>query len=292
MLPPLLAPQLCTLSPATRDGDGWLHEIKYDGWRLLARKDGNHVRLFTRGGHEWHARLPKLVRAIAALPVRRAWLDGELVYLDANGYPSFERLAGRVRTGDESRLFYQVWDMPWRNTRDLRRVPLLERKAQLAEVLANAGSRVRYTAHAIGGGNAFFDRVNALDLEGIVSKRVDSRYATGERSRDWLKVKCWRTHHVVVGGIDRDEDAHVIALLVGSPDGAGLRYEGRVEFGLHRVRDAWRRARPVRRSPFGDELRAGRRTWVAPRVVLEIRALPRPAGELLRHATAVRHAAG
>src|SRR4051812_27852767 len=164
MLPPLLAPQLCTLSPATHDGDAWLHEIKYDGWRLLARKDGKHVRLFTRGGHEWHARLPALTRAIAVLPVRSGWLDGELVYLDANGYPSFERLAGRIRAGDESRLFYQVWDMPWRNTRDLSALPLIERKALLGIALANAGTRVRYTAHTIGDGQAFFDRVNALDL--------------------------------------------------------------------------------------------------------------------------------
>jgi bifunctional non-homologous end joining protein LigD len=231
MLPPVLVPQLCTLSPATHDGDSWLHEIKYDGWRPLARKDGKHVRLFSRGGHEGHAHLPEL--------------------------------------GDESRLFYQAWDMPWRNTRDLSRVPLIERKAVLAEMLTNARARVRYTSHTVGEGRAFFDRVNALDLEGIVSKHVESRYAPGERTRDRLKVKCWRTHHVVVGGIERDETDRVVALLVGSPDGERLRYEGRVEFGLYRVRDAWRSARAIRRSPFADDLRGGRRTWLAPRMALD-----------------------
>ena len=114
------------------------------------------------------------------------------------------------------------------------------------------------------------------------------RLHAGERTRDWLKVKCWRTHRFVVGGIERDDEGRLAALLAGAPAGPTLRYEGRVEFGLHRVAEAWRGEAPVGRSPFGDAMSDRGRTWLEPRTVIELRALPRPAGGSLRHATALR----
>jgi len=107
-----------------------------------------------------------------------------------------------------------------------------------------------------------------------VSKRVASRYHAGERTWDWFKVKCWRAHRFVFGGMERDDEGRLAALLVGSPDGD----EGRVEFGLHRVAEMWKDRTSITRSPFGDQLADRGRTWLAPRSLIEIRALPRPDG--------------
>jgi ATP-dependent DNA ligase len=133
-----------------------------------------------------------------------------------------------------------------------------------------------------------FDGANDMDLEGIVSKRVDSPYRIGRRSRDWMKVKCWRTHAFVVGGIDRDENDRVEALLVGSLDGVRLRYEGRVEFGLSRVASIWENVEPAASSPFIDASSSRGRIWLEPRAIVALRALPRIPGRPLRHATALR----
>src|SRR4051812_8939098 len=151
-LPRTLDPQLCTLVPEAPSGDSWLHEIKYDGWRLLARKHDKDVRLYTRGGVEWSQGLPALKRAIASLPVREAWLDGEIVHLDHEGLPDFEAVQRDMRARDETRLFYHVWDVPWLDTENLCGIPLLERKQRLRELITQEPSRVRYTPHVVGDG--------------------------------------------------------------------------------------------------------------------------------------------
>jgi bifunctional non-homologous end joining protein LigD len=287
MLPAILSPQLCTLTSDIMTSDEWLHEIKYDGWRLLARKDAKSVRLYTRGGVEWSARLPKLAAAIQSLGAKSAWLDGELVYLDANGFPRFELLHRAIRSSDEASLYFQVWDLPWLNGRNLCDRPLLERKRALFEVLDGAPPRIRMTSHVEGNGAAFFRAADEHNLEGIVSKRIVSRYHAGKRTRDWLKVKCWRTHRFFVGGIERDEDGRLVALLVGSPAGGQLQYKGRVEFGLHRVTAVWKDQPNTARCPFSDPISNRTRTWLHGRSLIEIRALPCRDGGALRHATAI-----
>lgn len=288
-LPSCLEPQLCSVANEPPAGDGWLHEIKYDGWRLLARKAGKGVRLFTRGGHECSSLLPEIAASIRGLDVRSVWFDGELVYLDEDGYPSFDRLLRCVRRSDEARLFYHVWDVPWRNARGLCDQPLIERKQRLAELFVDPPTRVRYTAHVLGRGADFFAAASETNLEGIVSKRVESVYAPGQRTRDWLKVKCWRTYHLVVGGVQCDSDGNLTSLLVGSWDADGsLRYEGRVELGLYRIRRALSAAQATRVSPFRDRLEARGAMWLRPDMMISVRALPRRAGSALRHAIAVR----
>jgi bifunctional non-homologous end joining protein LigD len=287
VLPSSISPQLCTLVAEVPRGDEWLHEIKYDGWRLLAQKDGGKIRLFTRGGIEWSARLPKLAAALKQVRARNAWLDGELVYVNELGYPQFHRVMGCVRASKEAALYYQVWDLPWHNGRSLAGWPLLERKQALSNLLASAPPRVRFTSHVVGNGAEFFKVADAHDLEGIVSKRVASHYRAGERTRDWLKLKCWRTYNLFVGGIERDDDGRLTALLVGSPDGNQLRYEGRVEFGLRRVRAAWIDGPGAAVSPFRNGPSARNRVWMDPNLAITVRALPRAAGEPLRHAVAM-----
>src|SRR3954466_7992885 len=124
--PRTLEPQLCTLVEQPPVDDGWIHEIKYDGWRLLARKEGPHVSLWTRGGIEWSRRLPAISAAVRDLPTRDAWLDGELVHLDENGFPDFDALQTDMRSRRRARLFFHVWDVLWLDGRDLCRVPLLD----------------------------------------------------------------------------------------------------------------------------------------------------------------------
>src|SRR4029079_178813 len=129
-------------------------------------------------------------------------------------YPRFDLLHRAIRSRDEARLYLQVWDAPWLKNRSLGDRPLLERKDSLEQALANAPTRIRLTKHVVGQGPAFFRAADQHDLEGIVSKRAMSRYHAGERTRDWLKVKCWRTHHFVVGGVERDDEGRLAALLV------------------------------------------------------------------------------
>lgn len=180
-----------------------------------------------------------------------------------------------------------MFDAPWVNGRDLRAVPLVERKARLERVLGDAAPRVRYTSHVVGAGGRFSESVNALDLEGVVSKAVDSPYRAGERTRHWLKVKCWRIGVFVIGGIERDGEGRVVSVLVGLPAGAGLSYQGRVEFGLHRLRAIIESAREIRESPFIERRSSSTVEWIAPSTSITVRALPRREGERLRHATAV-----
>jgi bifunctional non-homologous end joining protein LigD len=290
-IPAVIEPQLCMLVERPPSGANWLHEIKYDGWRLLARKAGDEVRLRTRGGIEWAERLPHLAEAIRGLGASSLWLDGEIVHLDDAGLPDFEQLQRDMRVGDERRLVFHVFDLLWLNGEDLTRDHLLDRKARLREVIQCADSRIRFTEYVVAEGAEVFARADLLDLEGIVSKRVDGAYYPGVRSRGWQKSKCWRTQTVVVGGVQFDSDGHLEGLLVGTSAEGGLRFEGLAEFGLTRIPNLGQLLieRTTTESPFlGEWRRSDRRFWVRPELRIEIRALPRRPGRLLRHATVLR----
>ena len=290
VIPAPLEPQLCTLVEQPPVGDDWLHEIKYDGWRLLARKQGSDVRLYTRGGVEWSQRLPRLVEAVRGLAVDSAWLDGEIVRLDDDRFPDFEQLQRDMRARAERNLFYQVFDLPWLHGEDLTRWPLLDRKTRLRETISNSEQRIRFTDHLVGNGADVFARADALDLGGIVSKRIEGTYLPGVRSRDWQKAKCWRTLTVVIGGVAFDKGGHFEGLLAGTPTDGGLRYEGLVEFGLSRLGDLRQLCFELATTeqPFiGEWKPSDRRFWLRPEVGIEIRALPRRPGRFLRHATAL-----
>lgn len=251
---------------------------------------GRDVRLITRGGHNWTEKFPKLAVQVGSLPVNDCWLDGELVYLDENGYTDFEALQAPIAQKDESRLYLQAFDLPFRNLTDLTRTPLLERKEILIEVLAGEPNRIRYSAHFIGGGPAVFRHADELNYEGIVSKRVDSPYRPGERSRDWQKVKSWRTYEVPLLGLYLDRDRKKIeALLVGTPNGSG-EYGGRIEAGLHQLAGIREDLIAAGTAPAPFEKQSGdrRRLWFESPVPIEIKALPWIPGKKLRHASLLR----
>src|SRR6266704_471076 len=180
-----IAPCLPSKTDKLPSGSQWLHEIKHDGFRVIARKDGAKVRLYSRPGNDLTYRFPLIVEALARLRPRSCIIDGEAVACDDSGVPSFNRI--RYRRHDAS-VFLYAFDLIELNGDDLRRDPFQVRKATLASVLAKAGPGMRFNEHIEADGPTVFAHVCKMGLEGIVSKRKDSPYRSG-RSPDWLKVK-------------------------------------------------------------------------------------------------------
>jgi ATP-dependent DNA ligase len=180
-----IAPCLPTKAESPPSGSVWLHEIKHDGFRLVARKDGDHVRLYSRPGNSLTERFPLIVEALLGLRSRSCIIDGEAVACDENGMPNFNRLCYRRHDGE---VFLYAFDLIELNGHDLRREPFEVRKATLASVVAKAAPGVRLNEHIEADGPTVFLHVCKMGLEGIVSKRKDSRYTSG-RSTDWLKSK-------------------------------------------------------------------------------------------------------
>ena len=180
-----IAPRLPTKTDKLPSGGLWLHEIKHDGFRVIARKDGDRIRLYSRPGNDFTRRFPLIVEALTRLRSRSCIIDGEAVCCDDNGLPSFDRI--RYRRYDAS-VFLYAFDLIELNGDDLRRDPLQVRKATLASILAKARPGIRFNEHIEGDGPTVFAHACKMGLEGIVSKRKDSAYRSG-RSPDWLKMK-------------------------------------------------------------------------------------------------------
>ncbi len=289
-----IQPQLATLAQQAPAGDHWLHEIKYDGFRLVANVEDGAVRLFTRNGNDVAARAGEIPAAVAALGATDLVFDGELILLRPDGLSDFERLRARLHAGGGSGLAYQVWDVPRLGGEDLTGVPLRERKALLRQLLGSASPVLRFTDHVQGCGPDVFAAAAALGAEGIVSKRADSAYRPGRRTRTWLKVKAWRERDFIVGGWtdERSESFPMGALLLGVQEGDDLRYVGRAALGFGQTRAASVRDElaplSAEHSPFSSPpSRATARVahWVRPERRARIRFLEITAAGHLRHPT-------
>jgi bifunctional non-homologous end joining protein LigD len=264
---------------------GWLFEIKYDGVRILAVRAGAEVALHGRAGQVFTPRYPEIVTALRALPLDRFVLDGEVVALDEQGRPSFQRLQNRMhltRPADVERTRSTVpvsavfFDALALDGRDLRGLPLAERKACLALAVPARGV-IRYGDHVIGRGEDFYEAAAEQRVEGIIAKRADSRYPGG-RTRDWLKIKCQLRQEFVIGGWTDPQGARgwFGALHVGVQDRDRLVYAGKVGTGFDEqaLRRVWDRLQPLARatSPFDVGTPAGRgHHWVEPALVCEVR---------------------
>jgi len=180
-----IAPCRPTKTDKLPSGDRWLHEIKHDGFRIIARKNGERVRLYSRPGNDLTRRFPLIVETLARLRSRSCTIDGEAVACDDNGVASFDRIRYRRHDGD---AFLYAFDLIELNGDDMRRDPLEVRKATLRSMLAKAGLGLRFNEHMEGDGPTVFAHACKMGLEGIVSKRKDSAYRSG-RSPDWLKMK-------------------------------------------------------------------------------------------------------
>jgi bifunctional non-homologous end joining protein LigD len=255
-------PQLATLVKAPPEGEDWLHEIKYDGYRMGCAITPDGVRLTSRNGLDYTGALPEIVAEAKRLPVTSALLDGEVVVLLDDGRASFQALqhalgdTGRASRGQARRgLVYLVFDLLEIDGEALLARPLEARKARLRALVGGGATRMRYSDHVIGHGDAFFAHATKLGVEGIVSKRRDGAYQPGRRS-GWLKIKCLREQPFVVGGYTDQEGmvGGLGALLVGHYDDGRLTFAGRVGTGFtQKISQALlARLRPLARatSPF------------------------------------------
>lgn len=228
-------PQLCTLVDEVPEGSGWIHELKFDGYRLLAHRDGEDVRLLSRRGLDWANRFKTIVEAIRAFPVSNCVIDGEACALDANGRPSFQLLQGVVKKNTAAPMVYFAFDLLYADGYDLSDVPLIERKRLLREILAAAPSTptIDFSEHFLSDGRAMHQQVCEMALEGVISKRADGPH-TPTRSRDWLKIKCGhRQEFVVIGWTDPSGTRrHFGSLLLGAYRGGSLVYTGRAGTGF------------------------------------------------------------
>jgi bifunctional non-homologous end joining protein LigD len=292
-MPADLGPQLAVAGERAPDGDDWLHEIKYDGYRLIAHIVGGRVRLVTRGGLDWTGKFPELARHFSALPVDEAIIDGEVALLAADGTTSFSGLQDALASGRSGKLSFFAFDLVYRDGWDLTAASLDDRKEVLAVLISRAGQGpLRYSDHQVGQGPAVLRHACRLGLEGIVSKRRDSPYRSG-RQPSWRKVKCANRDEFVIVGFSDAEGGRTGfgALLLGVYDRQQrLRYVGRVGTGfsaegleaLRRRLDALARSTPT--APLPPEAPRKGVHWVEPLLVAEIRYAGRTADGILRHA--------
>ena len=225
--------QLARLVSRAPEGEDWLHEQKFDGYRIVAELERGRVRLLSRRFRDWTARFPTVARAVERLPAERALLDGEVAVVLPDGRTSFQALQNAFG-GGPANLAYFVFDLLALDGEDVGKLPLDQRKARLRALLERAGDPVlRYSDHVIGHGGEFFQLACARGLEGIVSKRRDAPYAPG-RGGTWQKTKCLLRQELVIGGYTDPEGArtHVGALLVGYYDHRRLIYAGKVGTGF------------------------------------------------------------
>ena len=293
--PQFIAPCLATLTRAAPDGAQWIHEIKFDGYRIQAHIEDSDVRLYTRKGLDWTSRFTSIAKALRGLKLRTAILDGEVVVEDEHGTSSFVMLVDDLKAGRSARMTYCAFDLLYLNGHDTRALPLLQRKELLAGVLAKTGktSCLRYSQHIEREGAAMLAEVCKLGLEGIISKRIDKPYRSG-RGEDWLKSKCLQSDEFVIGGyVESSAIKNAIgALLLGYFDGTAFRYAGRVGTGFsHKLaHDLWAQLHKLRTpgSPFANGLTALQRkgvVWVKPQLVAQIEYRAITSDNLLRHAS-------
>ena len=279
-LPQTFAPQLPTLVKSPPTGAQWIHEIKYDGYRIGARILHNNVKLITRNGNDWTATFPEIAAAVKELPLEEALIDGEAAVLLPDGITSFQALQGVLKHYERGRLVYFVFDLLHLDGRDLSGLPLEKRKAILRRLVGElpADAVIRYSLHFEGDGTAVLREARRMGLEGIVSKRRDLPYESG-RSRNWLKTKCVKRQEFVIGGFTDPEGSRVGigALLIGVNQDGYLRFAGKVGTGftsdvlteLHRrLKALARKDCPFSPKPTGSLGRTAH--WVRPELVAEV----------------------
>lgn len=280
-LPAFVAPSLATLADKPPAGGNWVHEVKFDGYRMEARIDHGKVKLLTRKGLDWAARFPSIAAAIAELPVESAIVDGEIVSEGSDGISSFSLLQQDLKSGRPDRMAYYVFDLLHLDGADLRLLPLTARKDTLAHLLERLPSHspIRLSESLTEPGPTLLHHACKMGLEGIISKMADAPYRSG-RGRDWIKSKCSDRQELVVAGVAPSTADHraVGALILGFYDDGKLRYAGRTGTGFthETARTLFRKLMTLRtdQAPFkavpAEERGARKPIWVTPEMVVEV----------------------
>jgi bifunctional non-homologous end joining protein LigD len=293
-LPRFVEPCLATLQEKPPAGDAWLHEVKFDGYRLQVRISAGKVRLLTRTGLDWTERFgARIADALAALPCHTALIDGEVVALGEGGISSFSALQAALSEGKTENLVFYAFDLLHLDGEDLQREPLLARKERLEELLkaAEADSPLRYSEHFIEPGQTMLRHACRMGLEGVISKRAEAPYRSG-RGRDWIKSKCTQRQEFVIAGYvpSKASRNQLGSLVLGYHEGDELKPAGRVGTGFTRSSAAALKKKldaiAAKASPFpGDAGRERGIVWVKPELVAEIAFGSWTASKTLRHAS-------
>ncbi len=280
-LPAFVAPCLATLAEKAPDAGNWIHEIKFDGYRLQARLDNGKVKLLTRRGLDWTRKFPAIAEAIAKLPAKTALIDGELVVEDRDGVSNFSLLQQDLKDGRRDRMAFYAFDLMHYDGDDLKPMPLYARKKALIGLLAKAPPHrlLRLSESLTEPGSVLLKHACKIGLEGIVSKLSDAAYHSG-RGHDWIKTKCSDRQELVVAGfVPSSTDSRTVgALVLGYYEHGRLRYAGRTGTGFsHAIaRELYRKLKSLKldKPAFGavpDEERGVRKpVWVTPRLVAEV----------------------
>ena len=279
--PAVIKPQLATLVDEPPAGEEWLHEIKLDGYRILARIEDGRITLLSRNGRDWTGKFPGVAEALGALPVSQAMLDGEVVVLRPDGTSDFQALQDLLQGGGRGKVVYYLFDLPYCNGFDLTRTPLAERKNLLRSLLARMSpprENIRFSDHIESSGSEVYRQACGLAAEGIVSKQAAGIYEQ-KRSHRWLKTKCLQRQELLICGWTEPAGSRTGfgALLLGYFDNGELVYAGRVGTGFtastlrqltQRLREIEVNDPPFRHPPAGVDIRWAH--WVRPELVAEV----------------------
>ena len=294
-LPDFIQPALALLSESPPTGNNWLHEIKYDGYRLQARLDSGKAKLLTRKGLDWTKRFPSIARILEYLPLDTALLDGELIVEDENGVSSFSGLQSDLKGKRHHRMAYMVFDIMYCNGFNLTGATQLARKGALQSVLNDLppNSPVRYSEHLDSSGKELLTHACRLGLEGIVSKQANAKYVSG-RAGQWIKAKCnQRQEFVIVGYVPSTASRLAIgSLVLGYYEKGVLVHAGRVGTGfsndlavdLKKTLEALEAPQPKFKSPVAAGHRRGVK-WVEPKLVAVVEYRGWSADNLLRQSS-------
>ncbi|MPR04732.1 DNA ligase D [Pseudomonas sp. MAFF 212408] len=292
-LPEQFTPQLATLVDRAPDGD-WQYEIKFDGYRMLARILDGEVRLFTRNGHDWTDRLPRQVKALQALKLGDSWLDGEVVSLNDDGLPDFQALQNAFDVGRSLDIVYYLFDAPFLEGEDQREAPVEARRAALKSALSSSRSKLlRFSEAFVANQRDIFESACDLALEGLIGKRLGSPYVSS-RSTDWIKLKCRLRQEFVIVGYTRPQGSRsgFGALLLAVNDDTGLVYAGRVGTGFDQaaLKAVYAQLKPLERktSPLQKPLTSPQARgvhWVEPSTACEVNFAEWTREGVVRHAS-------
>ncbi|MCQ4308182.1 DNA ligase D [Pseudomonas stutzeri] len=291
-LPDSLKPQLATLVESVPDGD-WRYEIKFDGYRIMARIESGKVQLFTRNGHDWTAKMPQQAEALAALGLESAWLDGEVVVPNEEGTPDFQALQNAFEIGRSGTIIYYLFDLPYLNGMDLREAPLEERRAALSQLMeANENELLRFSTDFTEQPESVLDSACQMKLEGLIGKRAGSTYVS-KRSNSWVKIKCKnRQEFIIVGFTDpKGTRSGFGALLLGLHNDEGeLHYAGKVGTGFNQATLKSLHAKlkplkidksPLAKAPPAADVRGAH--WLKPVLMCEVAFAEMTRQGVIRH---------